>query len=45
MVPVSFKIAAVGLIAAAFVTLMLKPNDARDCFWSTTTNACTWVHP
>jgi hypothetical protein len=24
-----FKIAAVGLIAAAFITLMLKPNDTR----------------
>jgi hypothetical protein len=40
-----FKIAAVGLIAAAFITLMLKPNDTRDCFWSATINSCNWVHP
>jgi hypothetical protein len=47
MFPLSFKIAAVGLIiAAAFTTLMLKPNDTRDCFWSATTKSCTWVqHP
>jgi hypothetical protein len=45
MVPLSFKIAAVGLIAAAFTTLMLKPHDTRDCFWSATTNSCTWVRP
>jgi hypothetical protein len=45
MVLLSFKIAAVGLIATAFVTLVLKPNDTRDCFWSATINSCTWVHP